>query len=179
MWKYFSNQRSPISGTTTISGRLPEFPPLHQLSLHPHTKPVATVLRKVHEQNMWRVRGSRYKSNTSLTICSNMVQTMEACSVCWVLFCSVHHFHGPPTCLLSVRTCHVLHMSVLVTKTQSTALMDHSLLHLTFLASYLNGHSESKAFRAEGQTQDFRKCNEQRSTAPHALLIQQRRTNYR
>jgi hypothetical protein len=35
----------------------------------------------------------------------------------------------------------------------------------------LNGLSESKAFLAEGQKQDFRKYNEQRWKVPRAMLI--------
>ena len=103
------------------------------------------------------------------------------------LVCSIIFLVHPHACCRSerifdeLRSAHVrpghqdtsygLHMSGLVTKTQATALMEHSLLHLTFLASRLNGHSESKAFRAEGQTQDFEKSNEQRSTVPRAMFI--------
>jgi hypothetical protein len=53
-------------------------------------------------------------------------------------------------------------ISGLVNKTQAIDLIDLSLQHFTFQASYLNGLSESKAFLAEGQKQDFRKYNEQR-----------------
>ena len=180
--------------------RLPEFPPLYKPSLHPHTKPITTVLWKYTNRTCGVFVVADTKATPHLPSAETWYKPWR--HVPFVGFGLLDHFLGPPTCLLSVRTylwrvtvctcqawspryklrfAHVrpghqdtsygLHMSGLVTKTQATALMEHSLLHLTFLASRLNGHSESKAFRAEGQTQDFEKSNEQRSTVPRAMFI--------
>jgi len=107
--KYFSNQCSPISERADISGRLPDFPPFYKLSLHPHTKPVTTVLRKYMNRTCGVFVVADTKSTPHLPSAATWYKPWRRVPFfgCWSALSIIFMVH-PHACCRSERTTDVL-----------------------------------------------------------------------